>query len=149
LISRARFRTLATVTSFATGAFLAAPTLAAEAAEHGGEHAKQTFLGLPYEIFWTLNLVVFLGLLAKFAGPALVKFLEGKQQDLAHAENAAVPGRDQGHDEGGKGQRAAREQEVVLRRSAARGAHPQHDGRGEVDADDGQVERGERAGHRR
>ena len=85
MISRARFRTLATVASFVTAAFLAAPALAAEAAEHGGEHAKQTFLGLPYEIFWTLNLVVFLGLLAKFAGPALVKFLEGKQQDLAHA----------------------------------------------------------------
>ena len=82
MILRARFRAFATV---ALGAFLAAPALAAEAAEHGGEHAKQTFLGLPYEVFWTLNLVVFLGLLAKFAGPALVKFLEGKQQDLAHA----------------------------------------------------------------
>jgi len=82
---RLRFRAVATVASFVTAAFLAAPAFAAEAAEHGGEHVKQTFLGLPYEVFWTLNLVVFLGLLAKFAGPALVKFLEGKQQDLAHA----------------------------------------------------------------
>ena len=82
---RLRLRAVATVASFVIAAFLAAPALAAEAAEHGGEHAKQTFLGLPYEVFWTLNLVVFLGLLAKFAGPALVKFLEGKQQDLAHA----------------------------------------------------------------
>lgn len=81
MISRAHLRAAATL---ALGAFLAAPSFAAEAAEHG-EHAKQTFLGLPYEVFWTLNLVVFLGLLAKFAGPALVKFLEGKQQDLAHA----------------------------------------------------------------
>jgi F-type H+-transporting ATPase subunit b len=84
LISRAHFRAAATL---ALGALLAAPSFAAEAAEAAehGEHAKQTFLGLPYEVFWALNLVVFLGLLAKFAGPALVKFLEGKQQDLAHA----------------------------------------------------------------
>lgn len=83
MISRLHVRALAVL---ATSALLAAPAFAAEAAEHGGgEHAKQTFLGLPYEVFWTLNLVVFLGLLAKFAGPALIKFLEGKQQDLSHA----------------------------------------------------------------
>jgi F-type H+-transporting ATPase subunit b len=66
------------------GALLAAPTLAAEAAEHGGEHAAETFLGLPVQVYWTLNLLVFLGILAWAAGPALVRFLEDKQQQLAH-----------------------------------------------------------------
>jgi len=78
--------------TLAASALLAAPALAAEAAEHAvagehgaaTEHASAKFLGLPYEVFWTLNLVVFLGLLAKFAGPAVIKFLEGKQRDLAH-----------------------------------------------------------------
>ena len=81
---RTTFRALAVL---ATGVLLAAPALAAEAAEHGAgaEHAPQRFLGLPYEVFWTLNLLVFVGLLAYFAGPAVIKFLEGKQQDLAHA----------------------------------------------------------------
>ncbi|HET9766801.1 MAG TPA: F0F1 ATP synthase subunit B [Thermoanaerobaculia bacterium] len=87
---RATYRAVSTL---AASALLATPALAAEAAEHGaaaghgaaGEHASAKFLGLPYEVFWTLNLVVFLGLLAKFAGPAVVKLLEGKQRDLAHA----------------------------------------------------------------
>ena len=76
----------------ATTALLAAPALAQEAAEHAaaghgaaGEHARETFLGLPYEVYWTLNLVVFIGILARFAGPALIRFLEDKQRNLAHA----------------------------------------------------------------
>ena len=71
----------------ATAALLASPAFAAEPAEHaaGAEHASATVLGLPYPVFWTINLVVFFGLLAYFAGPAVIKFLEGKQQDLAHA----------------------------------------------------------------
>ncbi len=80
-------------------ALLAAPVFAAEpaghepaahdaaAAEHasGGEHDAGTFLGLPYEVFWTINLIVFLGGLAWAAGPALVRFLEDKQRGIAHA----------------------------------------------------------------
>ena len=61
-----------------------APAFAAEGGEHAGEHAKETFLGLPYEIYWTVNLILFLGLLGWVAGPALVRFLEEKQQSIAH-----------------------------------------------------------------
>jgi F-type H+-transporting ATPase subunit b len=62
-----------------------APAFAAEGAEHaGGEHAKETFLGLPYELYWTVNLILFLGLLGWVAGPALVRFLEDKQEAIAH-----------------------------------------------------------------
>jgi F-type H+-transporting ATPase subunit b len=70
----------------ATLLLLAAPALAeeaGEAAEHG-EHAAQTLFGLPVQVYWTVNLVVFLGILAYAAGPALVRFLEDKQQQLAH-----------------------------------------------------------------
>lgn len=70
--------------ALAAGALLSAPALAAEAAEHAGEHAAQTFLGLPVQVYWTLNLFAFLGILAYAAGPALVRFLEDKQQQLAH-----------------------------------------------------------------
>ncbi len=83
-------------------ALLAAPVFAAEPAGHGeaghgaaaaehasGEHEggghSGTFLGLPYEVFWTLNLIVFFGVLAWAAGPALVRFLEDKQRGIAHA----------------------------------------------------------------
>ncbi len=62
-------------------ALLAAPALGAESAEHAG---SGTFLGLPREVYWTLNLVVFLGVLFKFAGPPVVRFLEDKQRQLAH-----------------------------------------------------------------
>jgi F-type H+-transporting ATPase subunit b len=80
-----------TASALAAAALAAAPAFAAEAAEHAaehgaaGEHVSAKFLGLPYEVFWTLNLVVFLGLLAYFAGPAVIRFLEGKQRDLSHA----------------------------------------------------------------
>jgi F-type H+-transporting ATPase subunit b len=60
------------------------PASAAEAEAEHGEHAAQTFLGLPYEVYWTFNLIVFIGLLAYAAGPALVRFLEDKQREIAH-----------------------------------------------------------------
>jgi len=56
---------------------------AAAGAEHG-EHARETFLGLPYEVYWTFNLIVFIGILGYAAGPALIRFLEDKQRDIAH-----------------------------------------------------------------
>jgi F-type H+-transporting ATPase subunit b len=92
-------------------ALLAAPVFAAEPAEHAaaphdaaggaaaehaaGEHDSGTFLGLPYEVYWTLNLVLFLGILAWAAGPALVRFLEDKQRGLAHALAEADRQRDE------------------------------------------------------
>ena len=86
-------------------ALLAAPVFAAEpaghgadaaAAEHGGgEHERETFLGLPYEVYWTVNLILFIGILAYAAGPALVRFLEDKQQELSHALAEADRQRDE------------------------------------------------------
>ncbi|HVS04031.1 MAG TPA: hypothetical protein VMT16_14795 [Thermoanaerobaculia bacterium] len=64
----------------------AVPLLAAEAAEGVGTVEEPgRFLGLPHWVFWTLNLVIFLGILVYFAGPAVVQFLEGKQRDVRHA----------------------------------------------------------------
>ncbi|HEV8631056.1 MAG TPA: F0F1 ATP synthase subunit B [Thermoanaerobaculia bacterium] len=69
----------------AAAALRAAPALAAEAAEHAGHGAEaDTYLGLPRWAFLLLNLVVFIALLAKAAGPAVVRFLEGKQQEIGH-----------------------------------------------------------------
>jgi len=65
----------------ATTVFLfAAPLLAAE-----GEGAAEEGFWTKHRIFWLINLVVFLVILVKAAGPAVVRFLEGKQQDIAHA----------------------------------------------------------------
>ena len=82
---RRRARALALV---AGGALFAMPALAAEAPDHGGEHgahAAETFLGLPYEVYSTVNLIVFLGILAlRRLVPALIRFLEDKQRELSH-----------------------------------------------------------------
>jgi ATP synthase F0 subunit b len=64
--------------------FATVPAFATEAEAAHGEHPAQTFLGLPYEVYWTFNLIVFIGLLAYAAGPALVRFLEDKQREIAH-----------------------------------------------------------------
>jgi F-type H+-transporting ATPase subunit b len=62
------------------------PALAEEAAagEHGAHQVKR-FLGLPYEVYWGINLVLFIFLLIKFGGPAVVSFLEDKQREIQHA----------------------------------------------------------------
>jgi F-type H+-transporting ATPase subunit b len=52
--------------------------------EHGGGHAD-TWLGLPRPIFLTINLILFFGILVRFAGPALVRFVEEKQREIQHA----------------------------------------------------------------
>jgi len=56
----------------------AAPLLAAE-----GEHAAEPFF-TRHRIYWLINLVVFLAILLKTAGPAVVRFLEEKQAKIAH-----------------------------------------------------------------
>jgi F-type H+-transporting ATPase subunit b len=74
-------RPLAIASTLLVTVLLAAPALAAEA----GEHADSgKFLGLPREIYWTVNLVVFIGILVWTAGPAVVRFLEDKQREVNH-----------------------------------------------------------------
>lgn len=62
--------------------FLAAPILAVEAA-HEEAHVE-TWLGIPSWIFWTINLIVFFGLIAYFAGPAVVQFFDDKRRQIRH-----------------------------------------------------------------
>ena len=64
----------------AVTAFLcAAPLLASEGAEHGAEPFFTR-----HRLYWLINLVVFLAILFKAAGPAVVRFLEEKQAKIAH-----------------------------------------------------------------
>jgi F-type H+-transporting ATPase subunit b len=96
----------------AAAALRAVPALAQ--AEHGGHAAPDTYLGLPRWAFLTLNLVVFLALLAKAAGPAVVRFLEGKQQEIDHQLTEARRQREEAAQMEGRlqGQIAALRQEV-------------------------------------
>ena len=65
-------------------AFLcAAPLLAQE-----GEHAAEPFF-TTHRLFWLINLVVFFAILFKVAGPAIVRFLEEKQAQIAHDRSEA------------------------------------------------------------
>lgn len=56
----------------------------------GGEGGSDSWLGMPRWILLVINLVVFLGILVYFAGPAVAAFLGGKQEEveksLAEAE---------------------------------------------------------------
>jgi F0F1-type ATP synthase membrane subunit b/b' len=78
------------------GLLLGPPPLAAAApeAEHGSGQAEagqtgaghaDTWLGLPRPIFLAVNLVLFFGILARFAGPALAGFLADKQREVQQA----------------------------------------------------------------
>ena len=72
-------RLLATAALVATVLVVAAPAYAAPA---GG---ADTFLGVPRSVALLVNLVVLLGGIGWFAGPAVVRFLEDKQREVQHS----------------------------------------------------------------
>jgi len=83
-----------TVLSLALAALGAAPLQAAEEPAHGeqvqgeqlhGEqaHAAETFLGLPKWIWMTANLILFLGLLGYYVGPAIRDFLDTRAKEIS------------------------------------------------------------------
>ena len=51
--------------------------------EHGEEHGPETFLGLPTWIWMSANLLLFLGLLAKFVGIPISGLLETRAKSIA------------------------------------------------------------------
>ena len=51
--------------------------------EHGEEHGPETFLGLPTWIWMSSNLLVFLGLLAKYVGVPISGLLETRSKSIA------------------------------------------------------------------
>jgi len=63
---------------------MALVALATPALASGGGEAP-TVLGMPQWVALSINLVVFFGAIGYFAGPALIKFLGGKQLDVEHA----------------------------------------------------------------
>lgn len=69
-----------------------------EGAGTGEHHEAPKFLGLPQWVFLVANLVIFFGVLAWAAGPALVRFLEDKQREIGHAVAQADRQRDEVHD---------------------------------------------------
>jgi F-type H+-transporting ATPase subunit b len=67
-------------------ATLSSPLFAVVEGEHGeGGHEADTWLGIPRWIILGLNLVVFIGILVYFAGPAVAAFLGEKKNEVAKA----------------------------------------------------------------
>ena len=70
-----------------TAAVLAVVSMPVFAAAGSGDHGEgaDTFLGLPRWIFLAFNLIVFIGILVYFAGPAVAAFLGEKRDEVTKA----------------------------------------------------------------